>query len=204
MTKRSQRVGIWVIAIVMAVGSIGLYFVAVLANQNGAKDTAEQQKAYTEYQAAVEKQANELSDKYYPTFSQYAGQVGAFDASAVTELQSNDLLEGDGEVVGEKTSYAAYYIGWNPTGKIFDQSIADGKLKTPLAVTGNTGLIEGWNKGVVGMKLGGVRELTIPAAQAYGAQSPSADIPANTPLKFLVMVIPVQTAVPVPASLQQQ
>ena len=188
----------------MAVGSLGIYFVAVLANQNGTKDQAAIQKAYSDYQAAVEKQADELSAKCYPAFSEYIGEVAAFDAGSVTELQSVDLKEGDGEAITDSSSYSAYYIGWNPSGKIFDQSISNGKLKAPLAVQNNSGLIEGWTKGVVGMKLGGVRELTIPAAQAYGSQSPSADIPANTPLKFVIMAVPSPKAIEVPAILQTQ
>ena len=50
-------------------------------------------------------------------------------------------------------------------------------------------MINGWKEGVIGMKLGGVRELTIPAAKAYGSQSAGDKIPANAPLKFVVMAI---------------
>lgn len=202
MTKLSQRVGIWIIAIVLSVGSIGIYFVAVLANQNNSKDQAQLQKDEADYQAKVQAQADKLSAQYYPVLSQYTGEVGAFDASSVTSLESTDLKEGDGATIGSDTSYAAYYIGWNPSGKIFDQSISGGKLKAPLAVQNNSGLITGWTKGVVGMKLGGVRELTIPGDQAYGSQSPSADIPANSPLKFVVLAIPTPPTIPVPADVQ--
>lgn len=202
-TSRGQRIGIWVILIVLAIGSLGIYFVSVLANNNSAKDTAALQKAETNYQAAVQKQADDLSAKYYPILSQYTGEVSSFDKSGVTDLGSKDLKIGDGTEIGSSTSYGAYYIGWNPSGTIFDQSISSGKLKTPLAVSNNSGLISGWTKGVVGMKLGGVRELTIPADQAYGSQSPSADIPANSPLKFIILAIPTPPSVPVPAILQQ-
>ena len=200
-TKMSQRIGIWVIAAVMVVGSIGIYFVAVLANNNNSKTQANYSKALAAYQAAVSKQADDLSTKYYPILSQYMANVAPFDPASVTDLQSTDLLEGTGDTIGASTSYSAYYIGFNPSGKIFDESISNGKLKSPLAVTNNTGLISGWTKGVIGMKLGGVRELTIPAAQAYGSQSPSADIPANSPLKFIILAIPSQQPVPVPAAL---
>ena len=40
------------------------------------------------------------------------------------------------------------------------------------------------------MKIGGIRELTIPAAKAYGDKGSGEDIPANTPIKFVVMAIP--------------
>jgi FKBP-type peptidyl-prolyl cis-trans isomerase len=201
-TKKGQRIGIWIILIVLAIGSVGIYFVSVLANGNNAKDSATLQKAEADYTAAIQKQADQLSTKYYPVLSQYASEVGSFDQASVTSLQSTDLLAGDGATIADSTSYGAYYIGWNPSGKIFDQSIAAGKLKAPLSVQKNAGLISGWTKGVVGMKLGGVRELTIPADQAYGSQSPSADIPANSPLKFIVLAIPTPPAIPVPTILQ--
>lgn len=63
---------------------------------------------------------------------------------------------------------AMYYIGWNPDGKIFDQSIDGETLKSPLSLdgVGASDVIVGWKKGLLGMKVGGVRELTIPSG--YG------------------------------------
>lgn len=200
MTKRSQRVGIWIIAIVMGVGSLGLYFVAILANQNSTKDKASLQQDYATYQAAVTNQSDALSTKYFSTLNQYVGEVAPFDASSVTALATNDLKDGDGETITASTTYSAYYIGWNPSGKVFDESISSGKLKPPIP---SSGLIEGWTKGMVGAKIGGVRELTIPSAQAYGATGSGAAIPPNTPIKFIVLAIPTPPAIPVPASLQQ-
>jgi len=45
------------------------------------------------------------------------------------------------------------------------------------------------------MKVGGVRELTIPASLAYGEQGSGADIPANTPIKFILMIIPTPATI---------
>ena len=50
--------------------------------------------------------------------------------------------------------------------------------------------IAGWQRGVVGMKIGGVRELTIPADLAYGDTARGEDIPANSPLKFIIVAVP--------------
>jgi FKBP-type peptidyl-prolyl cis-trans isomerase len=88
--------------------------------------------------------------------------------------------------------------GWNPKGVVFDQSISDGKLIAPIA-GGN--LITGWNEGVIGMKIGGVRELSIPSDKAYGSTGSGDNIPPNTPIKFIVMIIPKVEDVPVPAEL---
>jgi hypothetical protein len=53
------------------------------------------------------------------------------------------------------------------------------------------------------MKVGGVRELTIPSDKAYGEAGSGDKIPANTPLKFIVMVIPTPEAIKEPAVPQE-
>ena len=205
-TSKSQRIGIWVIAVVLTVGTIGSFFVAILANNNNQSDqkmTQSQreklQKIFEEYQAKVKAQSDELSNKYYPTFSQYSGRVGAFNADDVKSVSHEDLLAGDGEEIKDGTKYSAYYIGWNPEGKIFDQSIEGGKLKMPIQ---GQGLIEGWTEGVKGMKLGGVRLITINADKAYGDKGSGDLIPPHTPIKFVVMAIPNPEQIPIPAELQ--
>ncbi len=201
---RGQRIAIWAIAIVLTIGTLTSFLVIVLANNNAQIDQARQQeqnaayqKAIEEYQAKVEAQASELSGMYYEKFVQYASVVQPFEASAVTELSTVDLEIGEGEEIVEGSVYSAYYIGWRPDGKIFDQSIDvdNNKLKQPL--TGGS-FIEGWDQGVIGMRVGGVREITIPAAMAYGSTGAGEDIPPDTPIKFIVMIIPKVEEVPFP------
>lgn len=194
-TPRSQRIGIWIIALVLTIGTLGSFLVMVLGMQNQSTFKAKYLAEDAKYKTAVAAQAKELSDKYYATFSQFSSRAVAFDASTVTTLSTNDLLIGDGDVIASGSAYSAYYIGWTPNGIIFDQSISDGSLKTPIA---GGGLISGWEEGVIGMKLGGVRELLIPSDKAYGATGNGDSIPANTPIKFVVMVIPKITEVPIP------
>jgi len=203
-TARAQRIGIWIIAFVMLVGTIGSFLVIVLSSSNAKSDqvrltelTTEYENQYKDYQAKVDAQATELSDKYFAEFNQYAGRPAAFDAASVTELKSEDLKVGEGEEITADSSFTAYYLGWNPTGKVFDGSIEGEKLKAPLSVVPG-GVIEGWTKGVLGMKVGGVRELTIPAAQAYAEAGSGEDIPPNTPLKFVIFIIPTPTAIAQP------
>lgn len=200
--SKSQRIGIWVIAVVMAVGTIGSFFVIILANDNAKIDQSvaqkrqdEMTKKYQEYQDKVNAQADELSKTYYPIFSVYGDRVAAFDKSSVKELTTEDLKVGDGEEIQDGTSYSAYYIGWNPDGKIFDQSIDGEKLKSPIK---GQGLIEGWTEGVKGMKIGGVRLLTIPAEKAYGERGQGDSIPPHTPLKFIVFAITSPEEIPMP------
>ncbi len=52
-------------------------------------------------------------------------------------------------------------------------------------------LIPGWAEGVIGMRVGGVREITIPSDLAYKDQGSGNDIPPNTPIKFIVYVIAI-------------
>lgn len=195
-TRKSQRIGIWVIAGALTIGTLGGFIAMVLAPKNAASDQARYQqlmddysKESTAYQAKVDAQATELSAKYFDTFNQYATRPSVFAAADVTELKKEDLKIGEGESITKDSSFSAYYIGWNPSGKVFDGSIDGTKLKAPFSVTPG-GVIPGWTEGVDGMKAGGVRELTIPADKAYGETGQGADIPANTPLKFVIMVIP--------------
>jgi FKBP-type peptidyl-prolyl cis-trans isomerase len=198
-TPRSQQIGIWVIAVVLLVGTLGSFLVMILSSQNQAKDQAALQKAYTTYQSDLAKQAKQLSDKYYKEFSQYSTTPAIFNSDGIKTLTTNDLKVGSGMTLTDKTEYSAYYIGWNPKGVVFDQSIENGALKAPI-VGGN--LIPGWNEGVIGMKFGGVREITIPPDKAYGATGSGDNIPPNTPIKFVVMVIPKVTDIQMPQVLK--
>lgn len=202
---KAQRIGIWIIAVFMAVGTIGSFVIIVLANQNSQTDqariaqlTAEYQKETEAYQAKVAAQATELSKLYFEKFNQFANRPAVFDKGSVTELKTEDLLVGDGDAITSESSFTAYYIGWTPDGKVFDSSIEGGALKAPFNVTPG-GVIEGWTKGVDGMKVGGVRELAIPSDLAYGETGSGDSIPANSPIKFVVMIIPTPEAITQPA-----
>lgn len=212
-TAKSQRIGIWVIALVLLAGTLGSFLVLVLAPKNQATEQArieklegEYQIVYDEYQAKVDaindKIDAELSSRYFEEFHQQTSRTAAFDAGSVTGLTTEDLKIGDGDVAADDSTYSVYYFGWNPSGKMFDSSFNEGQtaLGSPLDRQstgtwvfpgGNTGgVIDGWTEGILGMKVGGIRELTLPADKAYGEQGSGEDIPANTPLKFVIMLIP--------------
>ncbi len=207
-TSKGRRIGILIITGVMIVGTLGSFLVMVLSSQNDAVTAQQQQDAYAQYQAdsaayqtKLDEQAVTLSAQYYPTFSQYAGEVAAFDMNAVGDgVETKDLLVGTGATIDDATVFSAYYIGWNPEGTIFDQSIENDALKSPLAISGlaNAGLIQGWKDGIIGMNIGGVREITIPSDLAYGESGSGDDIPPNTPIKFVVMAIEQPETIPAP------
>ena len=189
--SKAQRVGIFIIAFVMVVGTIGSFFIIIVANQNAQKDQQDQ-KQQEEYEKEQQKIAAELNPTYYPLFKEYASAPATFDDSKVTKLETKDIKVGDGKEVATPADYRAYYIGWTANGKVFDQSIDGDSLKAPFDPS--MGTIDGWTQGTVGMKIGGVRQITIPGALAYGENPPSADIAKNAPLKFIVMAIPPASA----------
>lgn len=203
-TSTAQRTGIWIIAVVLTVGTIAGFVAMILAPQNEADEMARTQRLYENYQkelttaqekqqaqqAALEKEAAALSKKYFATFKSYQSNVGTFDRDAAQkELVTKDLKAGTGETLKDDTTYAVYYVGWLPDGKVFDGSIDGSKLKAPF-IARPGGTISGWGEGVLGMKIGGVRMLTIPSEKGYG-EAGSGTIPANSPLKFIVMPIRV-------------
>ena len=201
-TQKAQRIGIWIIAIVLTVGTLAGFVAIVLAPKNQAMDqakltalSAEYQASQDEYQKKVDAQATELSAQYFDEFNQYSSRVAAFDKEGITTLGTEDLKVGDGAEITAESTFSAYYIGWNPTGEIFDGSIDGTKLKAPLSVTPGS-VIKGWTEGVIGMKVGGIRELTIPSDKAYGEAGSGGKIPGNTPLKFVLMIIPAPETIP--------
>ncbi len=107
--------------------------------------------------------------------------------SEVEGILIEDIKIGEGYEVKPGGAVVAHYHGTlkaDPT-VVFDSSFERGEpVPFPLS-----GVIEGWQKGVPGMKVGGVRRLTIPARLAYGDRSPSAKIPANSDLVFIIQMV---------------
>jgi FKBP-type peptidyl-prolyl cis-trans isomerase len=107
----------------------------------------------------------------------------------VQELQIIDIVEGSGPEVQPGATIAAHYTGaLCKDGTIFQSSHDMGR---PITF-GLSQVITGWTEGVPGMKVGGTRRLIIPAAKAYGANSPSPDIPANADLVFDIELVGIQ------------
>lgn len=106
----------------------------------------------------------------------------------VKELEIIDAVVGEGEEVQPGASITAHYTGaLVNNGVIFQSSHDFGNAITfPLS-----GVIAGWTHGVPGMKVGGTRRLVIPAEMAYGASSPSANIPANSDLVFDIELVAI-------------
>ena len=94
-----------------------------------------------------------------------------------------DITVGTGKTVASGDSVKVYYQGALSSGQLFDQKLAPGA--TFDFKLGSGYVIPGWDEGLVGMKVGGVRQLIIPPALAYGS-SGYLDIPPNAVLVFNV------------------
>ena len=108
----------------------------------------------------------------------------------VTELIIEDLTVGEGAEATDGSLAVVHYTGWLTDGTEFDSSKNYGK---PFEFTvGAREVIAGWDQGVKGMKVGGVRKLTIPAELGYGAQGAGGVIPPNATLIFEVELVEVR------------
>ncbi|HVE97759.1 MAG TPA: FKBP-type peptidyl-prolyl cis-trans isomerase [Mycobacteriales bacterium] len=109
---------------------------------------------------------------------------------APTQLQVDDLIVGTGAVATAGSPIRVHYVGVSySTGKQFDASWDSGN---PFPFTlGGGDVIPGWDQGIVGMKVGGRRQLTIPPDLAYGAQGFPPVIAPNETLVFVVDLLAV-------------
>ncbi len=105
-------------------------------------------------------------------------------------LQYRDIKEGDGPVVDAGAKVVVDYIGWRHSdGGVFDSSFKRPET-FPADLSG--GVIEGWQKGIPGMKVGRIRKIVIPPVLGYGSRGSPPDIPPNSTLVFEVEVLGIQ------------
>ena len=111
---------------------------------------------------------------------------------APSKLVTKDLVTGTGQTVKPGQTVTVNYVGvLYKNGKEFDSSWKTGQPATfPLT---NGGVIAGWVQGIPGMKVGGRRELIIPASLAYGKTGRPPTIPPNSPLVFVVDLLSVSS-----------
>ena len=111
--------------------------------------------------------------------------------STASGLQYYDIKVGTGTSVSPGQGADVRYTGALPDGTKFDSSYDRGTEPFHFTVGGGE-VIKGWDEGVASMKVGGKRRLVVPAALAYGDQSPTPAIPPNSTLVFDVELIGVE------------
>jgi FKBP-type peptidyl-prolyl cis-trans isomerase len=105
-------------------------------------------------------------------------------------LQIEDIQVGTGAEATKGAMVDVHYTGWLTNGSKFDSSLDRGQ---PFSFALGGGMvIQGWDQGVVGMKVGGKRKLTIPPELGYGARGAGGVIPPNATLVFEVELLAVK------------
>lgn len=202
-TSLGQRLIIGFIAVLLLSSTVAIYALVVLNGEKNKETSSVKKeeltkitKELTAKQDELKKVSEKLSKQYFSTLNAYRNKVKAYNATSVDDagLKATDLKTGTGSEITEKTHYYAYYIGWCADESVFDSSFDDPKnpksLKEPLQVTNPGSLISGWSEGIKGMKLGGVRQVDIPGALAYGDKREICG-GKNSPLKFIILPIEV-------------
>ena len=106
------------------------------------------------------------------------------------ELQLEDIVIGTGAEAKKGQMVTVHYTGWLTNGTKFDSSV---DRRDPFVFPLGAGhVIQGWDQGVAGMKVGGKRKLTIPPHLGYGPRGAGGVIPPNATLIFDVELLGVQ------------
>ena len=112
------------------------------------------------------------------------------DTQDLKELKIVDVKVGTGAVATPGELVRVHYTGWLEDGTKFDSSVDRNQpFEFPL---GAGYVIQGWDKGVDGMRVGGIRRLFIPAQYGYGSRGAGDVIPPNATLIFEVQLLGVK------------
>jgi peptidylprolyl isomerase len=109
-----------------------------------------------------------------------------------TELQTTDLVEGEGAEATSGSAVEVHYVGRAfSTGEEFDSSYDREALTFTI---GDPNILEGWHQGIAGMREGGRRQLVIPPALGYGEEGRPPEIGPNDTLVFVIDLLKVEAA----------
>jgi peptidylprolyl isomerase len=174
-------------ALIAGCGSSGSSGTITVGNENKADESLAKSSA-----AATTPSTTPTTAAKTPTSGPLAKEpsVAIPAGAAPSTLVVKDIIKGTGPEAKAGQPVTVNYVGaLFHGGKVFD---ASWKRNEPFTFTlGQGAVIKGWDQGVAGMKVGGRRELVIPAALAYGSKGAGTSIPPNSPLVFVVDLLGV-------------
>ncbi len=177
MNKTASLILFAAIAVAIIIGAVWYGENGLQSTNNNLQNTSNLQAAGT--QAADNAATSTITTTTTTTMNQQSNG-----------LIIKDLTVGTGTVAENGETVSVLYTGTLDDGTVFDASAKHGNQ--PFSFTLGAGeVIKGWDLGVLGMKVGGKRELTIPAALGYGAQGAGGVIPPNATLHFTVELLSV-------------
>ncbi|HVO28999.1 MAG TPA: FKBP-type peptidyl-prolyl cis-trans isomerase [Candidatus Paceibacterota bacterium] len=133
---------------------------------------------------------NDQAEQQAAQTAMQAGQAAQqAQQQLMQELNIKDSVVGTGTVAEAGDTVSVLYTGTLDNGKVFDASSLHGNQPFSFTI-GAQQVIQGWDLGVAGMKVGGTRELTIPPDLGYGSQAVGG-IPANSTLHFTIQLLSV-------------
>lgn len=197
-TSRGQRMVIWIIAIVMMVGTLGSFFLFMLpaastpVKTQAELDYAKQLEEYKKQQAEADRICPSTSVKPIAKVDPVPVPPELTATEQITEVRTEDVVVGDGAEVKAGDCVELFYHGVLASdAKAFQggDNYATGEAYRSLT----SGFVQGFSKGLVGMKVGGERKVFIPAAEGYGERS-QGEIPANSDLIFAIKVVGIYVA----------
>jgi peptidylprolyl isomerase len=107
------------------------------------------------------------------------------------KLTKEDIVKGKGPAAKNGDIVTVNYVGMNFSNGVEFDSSWDSGAPFPVQLGAGT-VIEGWDKGLVGIRKGGRRKLTIPPEMGYGAEGFPPDIPPNETLIFVVDAVSIE------------
>lgn len=182
----SQRTFALIIALIFLITTLatGAFVVASIISDSKQDPTSETNTGTQNDQSAADSSCaigNEPGQETLPAPEVYK------PTGDVTTLDKTDLEVGTGaEVKSGDCVIAKYYGTLATSGEVFDENFTTDQGLIFQAGVGS--VIEGWDQGVIGMKVGGTRRLVIPSDMAYG-ENGAGSIPPNADLVFVVKIV---------------
>ncbi|RYZ33772.1 MAG: peptidylprolyl isomerase [Sphingobacteriales bacterium] len=168
-------------------GSVMTFYVKMLDIFNQEQAQAEQQKMFEKQQRDMMAHAEVQSKEDEALIKAYVAQKGLKAERTPSGLYYVITKQGTGAKPTSGQTVTVHYTGTTMDGKKFDSSVDRGQpFEFPL---GQGRVIPGWDEGIALLNKGSKATFIIPSPMAYGAQSPSPDIPANSILVFDVELI---------------